>query len=282
LRAEKRKSWRQLFFIGSFSFFSLLFSPRLGFTQDPSGPQRDSSLETIERRLQKETTGALEEERDEKPKPEIQSVVSLLAAFLLALAWVGASSFIFQQRGILFSVFHPLLLIFSLFIFSAFYSLIVTRRERKEFFDLATRDGLTGLYVIRYFRQVMNEAVTDARFRKRPLSLIILDIDHFKDVNDTYGHPAGDFILKEIAGVLSEQTRHLRPPNTTDVVARYGGEEFIVLLRNCKLHHAAFGVAERLRPGENVPDLMIHRADAALYRAKGEGRNRVCLESSSD
>lgn len=236
------------------------------------------------------------------------NIVSLLAAIALAAVWLQTSFFIFQQKAILLSIFYPLLLIFSLFIFSAFYALIIARKEQQRFFDLATRDGLTGLYVIRYFREVMNETVKEARLRKQPLSLIILDIDHFKEINDTYGHPAGDSILKAMASLLTEHTRHLPSKRAIDVTARYGGEEFILLLRNCKLHQAAFGVAERLRRivsehpfrwgsltlhltislgvstlhvGENVPDLMIRRADAALYRAKREGRNRVCLESET-
>jgi len=93
---------------------------------------------------------------------------------------------------------------------------------------LATRDGLTGLYVIRHFREVLNQIVKQVDAEKEPLSLILIDIDDFKKINDTYGHPAGDMVLKKIAQVVFVGLRHKRPLDEIDFVARYGGEEFII------------------------------------------------------
>jgi diguanylate cyclase (GGDEF)-like protein len=201
---------------------------------------------------------------------------------------------------------YPVILILTLFVFSAIYTQFTTTRERSALFHLATRDGLTDLYVIRHFRIIMNQIVREAAVRKEPLSIILLDIDHFKNINDTYGHPAGDMVLKNIAVVLTKYIRKKRPFSQIDFAARYGGEEFILMLRKAGLKEAVGQVAERLRkkieetrfewegkvipvtasfgvaslhPGENVPDPMVHRADAALYRAKEAGRNRICPET---
>ena len=173
-------------------------------------------------------------------------------------------------------------------------------------FRLATQDGLTGLYVIRYFRILLNQAANEAQGRGRSLSVILGDVDFFKKVNDTYGHACGDMVLKEVAAVVQAAVTDEKSSKAVHVAARYGGEEFIVMLRNYNLSDAAFKFAENLRkqiesknlvwegkpikvtislgvstlhPGETVPDLLVHRADAALYRAKEGGRNRVCIEA---
>jgi diguanylate cyclase (GGDEF)-like protein len=126
---------------------------------------------------------------------------------------------------------------------------------------------------------------------QQPLSLIMLDIDHFKQFNDRFGHPAGDELLKQVAEVLRQSAR------AYDVVARYGGEEFAVLLPNTSLEQAV-QVAERIRiqisqiqnlhapvsaslgvAGYRIgtpPATLLYEADAALYRAKHNGRNQVC------
>ncbi|MCI0533515.1 diguanylate cyclase, partial [bacterium] len=213
------------------------------------------------------------------------SLTPLLIGLLMGVLWMAASFLLFSRYGLVVFSMHTLSLIITLFIFSSAYNLLITRVERKKLFQLAIRDGLTGLYVIRYFREViLNKSVSEARESKRELSLIILDLDLFKKINDTFGHPAGDMVLRETAHILREFTRHLRSADRVDAVARYGGEEFIIMLRNCRLHHAAFHVAERLRkaveehvfhwedkkipvtislgvaglhPGETVPDLMV-------------------------
>ncbi len=160
---------------------------------------------------------------------------------------------------------------------------------------LATIDGLTSLANRRTFQTRAAQALAQARRYGRACAVLITDIDHFKAVNDTYGHPAGDVVLRGVAQMLREQARD------TDVVARYGGEEFAVVMPETDLRGAQV-IAERLReavaarafPTELGPvrvtlsvglaaspqdgtemDALVQLADACLYRAKREGRNRV-------
>jgi diguanylate cyclase (GGDEF)-like protein len=160
--------------------------------------------------------------------------------------------------------------------------------------ELASHDELTGTLNRRAIWSLMEEHAAAAHDAQLPLCVALLDLDHFKSVNDTYGHPAGDEVLRRFSAVLRE---HLR---TGDSLGRYGGEEFLLLLPQVTLDDAAT-VIDRLRrrveaapwhdivpgrgvtlsagvaawqPGERVEDL-VARADAALYRAKAQGRNRV-------
>ncbi|MBI3307561.1 MAG: CHASE2 domain-containing protein [Candidatus Omnitrophica bacterium] len=236
-------------------------------------------------------------------------VASFMAGLLAGVAWLGISFYLFSQKGIWLFVFQPSLLILILFIFSVIYDLVVERKERTRLIDLATRDGLTGLYVIRHFREILNRMVLEAYRKKEPLSLILIDIDNFKPINDTYGHTAGDMVLKQTAQLIYSCFRSERPFHEADFVARYGGEEFIVMLRKAPLKEAGEKVAERIRkkvhehifewegkaipvtislgvatlhPEESLPDLMVRRADDALYQAKRAGKNRVCTERGSE
>lgn len=164
---------------------------------------------------------------------------------------------------------------------------------------LATTDGMTGLINRRHFESL---ARTEwARFQRygRPLSLLVLDVDKFKSINDTFGHDMGDVVLKAVAEICKATKR------TTDVVARIGGEEFAMLLPETN-EAAAEIAAERLRKAiEEHPhtlggepyrvtasigiagatlgmaafDVMLKRADEALYRAKQTGRNRIVIAS---
>jgi diguanylate cyclase (GGDEF)-like protein/PAS domain S-box-containing protein/putative nucleotidyltransferase with HDIG domain len=161
---------------------------------------------------------------------------------------------------------------------------------------LATTDGMTGLKNHRTFQeQIKNEYNRSVRY-EAPLSLILLDVDRFKQFNDTFGHPAGDAVLKKVAEVLTEMAR------ATDVVARYGGEEFVIVLPETDAEQAqaaaerfrsaiaavpwqkrpvtaSFGVATR-RDGVLDTDKLIAQADAALYRSKQCGRN--CVTHADD
>lgn len=188
------------------------------------------------------------------------------------------------------------------FVFDALHA----RQEHSALFHLATRDGLTNLYVIRHFRVIMNQMTREAVMRKEPLAVILMDIDHFKKINDTHGHPAGDMVLKRTAEIIQAAVRQKRTLKDIDFVARYGGEEFIILIRRNSLESVANRIAERIRvsiqeaqydwngtkifvttslgvailnQGENIPDSMVHRADKALYLAKQSGRNRVCTQN---
>jgi diguanylate cyclase len=166
--------------------------------------------------------------------------------------------------------------------------------------DLSSRDALTGLANRRSFETALNREIDRVARSGEPALLLMLDIDHFKRVNDTYGHAVGDLVIRAVADALAECVRPM------DLPARYGGEEFAVILPNCP---AAFGqtVAERIRlrvesksiavsPSQNLGvtisvggayapqwvrssrSIWIERADLQLYRAKSEGRNRTCLE----
>lgn len=168
--------------------------------------------------------------------------------------------------------------------------------------NLSSRDALTGLANRRQFEMALAREV-DRVARAGEAALVLLaDIDHFKHVNDTYGHPGGDVVLRHVAQALQECVRPM------DTVARFGGEEFAIILPNCP---PTFGltVAERIRQkvaalaiavsvnqkvsvtisigGAFAPQwvrssagLWIERADQQLYRAKAEGRNRTCLEQA--
>jgi diguanylate cyclase (GGDEF)-like protein/PAS domain S-box-containing protein len=167
---------------------------------------------------------------------------------------------------------------------------------------LAVTDPLTNLHNRRYFFEVAHRELERARRYQSPLSLIMIDIDHFKEVNDTHGHLIGDMVLKLIAERLSAQLREI------DVLCRYGGEEFVVLLPDTALD-AAYQVAERLRQaivkmpiqaGSNQVkvttslgvahmdaechqiDDLIRYADKALYQAKSAGRNQSILWNDFD
>jgi diguanylate cyclase (GGDEF)-like protein len=165
--------------------------------------------------------------------------------------------------------------------------------------ELAARDSLTGLYNRRKFDAHLMDEIRRSRRYNRPLALIMIDIDHFKHYNDTYGHVQGDRLLQELAKVLAHSVR------STDFVARYGGEEFVIVLpetnKTCSLR-----AAEKIRaavathpfpmsgsqPGgsltlsmgvasypEDMPDseVLVERADQALYQAKRTGRNRAVM-----
>jgi len=166
--------------------------------------------------------------------------------------------------------------------------------------SLSLLDGLTGLANARHFRAALERETERAARTGESCALLMLDLDHFKTINDTYGHPAGDLVLQAVGRVLAQ---NLRP---MDIVARYGGEEFAVVLPNSLLGYAV-QVAERLRsrvalePIQVAPhktlqvtlsagvastlpwvrpqaNALIEAADRNLYEAKSHGRNRVCAE----
>lgn len=164
--------------------------------------------------------------------------------------------------------------------------------------EMATTDPLTGILNRRHFYALAEHAVERMQHHNRPLSVIMLDIDHFKRVNDTYGHAVGDQALIKIASLLQKNMRQ------ADLVARYGGEEFVILLPETNLAQA-IRIAERLRKqvpklgidvrypqliltvslgiaddgGQQAPSLsdLLGWADQALYKAKQSGRNRISV-----
>ena len=165
--------------------------------------------------------------------------------------------------------------------------------------ELAVIDGLTHLYNHRFFQESLAKHLSLSKRNKRTLSLLFIDVDHFKHYNDTHGHPEGDNVLKALAELMSKRLR------TSDLIARYGGEEFVILLPETN-KAGALVVAENLRKSveshtfkdeESQPlgkvtisigvavfpetateeSDLIRKADQALYKAKNEGRNHVCL-----
>jgi two-component system cell cycle response regulator len=169
-------------------------------------------------------------------------------------------------------------------------------QSQKRLYDLATKDGLTKLWNRRTILQFLEEALAQGEREGKPISLIMMDIDHFKTINDTCGHQAGDKVLSALSSRLQKLVRPY------DRIGRYGGDEILIVLPNCRLAHAA-GIAERLRrdcvrkpakyngqplgftlsigvsSSENrarpTADRIIQAGDLALYEAKRLGRDRV-------
>lgn len=170
--------------------------------------------------------------------------------------------------------------------------------------ELSLKDPLTGLGNRRHFHSILERSIDVVARSGESVLLLLLDIDHFKSINDSHGHLAGDQVLREIGACLAHCLRPM------DTVARYGGEEFAIILPSCR---PVFGlaVAERIRHsiaaleiavspmqtlqvtisigGAYAPEwvrsttaLWIERADTQLYRAKAEGRNRVCLDQPQE
>jgi diguanylate cyclase (GGDEF)-like protein len=182
------------------------------------------------------------------------------------------------------------------------FLLMCNERLMDDTVRLSTVDVLTGAYSRRALTELSERALAEARRYRRPLSVLMIDADHFKQVNDTYGHSAGDAVLVEIMARLKATLR------TEDFVGRIGGEEFLVVLPATPEEEAvrvasrireriagatlvygreeipftvSIGVAER-DPGEANIDLLIKRADDAMYAAKRSGRNRVFAASAID
>ena len=174
------------------------------------------------------------------------------------------------------------------------------KRLFKELYIFATKDHLTGVFNRRILDELLNKEMVRAIRHNLPLSVILLDIDNFKEYNDKYGHLQGDWALRTMTKIIQQMTRK------EDFVARYGGEEFIIGLPDTKLEKAR-KIAERIRKKiaetkikatrENIKagfkkitvsmgisklskegiHYMLNQADVALYKAKAKGKNKVCV-----
>lgn len=170
--------------------------------------------------------------------------------------------------------------------------------------ELSNKDGLTSVYNRRYFDQYVDHMWYHQLRQQQTLTLILVDIDHFKRINDQYGHPAGDEVIKQLARMMSKVFQR-----ETDVIARIGGEEFAVVIPNIG-HDQVFAFTEQLRTAmaekliehnedvfsvtisagiaSSIPcngarsDSLLNQADKALYRAKAHGRNLIFSEQSTD
>ncbi len=174
------------------------------------------------------------------------------------------------------------------------------QKAKEELRQLAITDGLTGLYNYRYFKEHLTQELNRAKRHKLDVSVVMLDIDHFKHYNDTNGHPAGDTVLRQLSRLLKDNIRNI------DLAARYGGEEFVLVLLEAN-KAAAKIVAEKIRRlveerqfefEETQPtgkitistgvatfpedgqefDPLVNAADQRLYRAKQSGRNTIFVD----
>lgn len=204
----------------------------------------------------------------------------------------------------------------AVFFFGAIFVLLVCQTSLQTALDIgrisileheSITDPLIGIYNRRYFDRRLNEEIAISKRHDLPLSMLMLDIDHFKRINDNYGHQVGDLVLKQLGQEILKIVRE------TDIVARYGGEELAIILPHTPVN-SAVDLAQRLRnavaqfviePADESKDLenftvtvsigvsgldervsegytLIESADEALYKAKQMGRNQVIVSSRSD
>lgn len=175
------------------------------------------------------------------------------------------------------------------------YIRIKFKRMNEQLIDLVNHDPLTGIYNRRYFDTFIEQSISTFFRDKTPFQIIMFDIDHFKRINDTYGHPCGDYILKVLASLINNEIREL------DIFTRIGGEEFAIILPETNIKDGE-KIARKIREmieefpfhyhnisiqvtisiglatynGESLEELM-DRVDSALYKAKTNGRNQVIM-----
>lgn len=224
------------------------------------------------------------------------TVLALLSTTLFGIAYLFVTYYVMDLYNLWIPVVLPVISIIIAFALSYLAKYLIKSRDFEYQYKLATIDGLTELYNHRYFQETLKKQIEISKRYGQPFSLIIIDIDFFKKFNDTYGHQAGDAVLRQVAQTLKRNSR------TTDFVCRYGGEEMSIILPNTTAEEALFNanrinkaVAERdfqLNSTETgkvtisvgvatYPDNaetaqeLIEIADKGLYWAKEHGRNQV-------
>jgi len=215
-------------------------------------------------------------------------------------AFLCLSLFLFL-KGVVIDPFSGVFLIAAISIIVYSKRHVVLAIENMELQKEATTDGLTGMYVYRYFELRLKMDLENAAIEKKPLVLIIYDIDHFKKINDVYGHEFGNTVLKAVAKIIKDNTRRY------DTVARYGGDEFCVLMleatnEDAKRHAKrvldnikqipfeapdgkktavkitlSVGIVSSENYTPDTPTDFVKAADSALYKSKNEGRDRVSI-----
>ncbi len=213
----------------------------------------------------------------------------ILLITALMTSYISVSIFLFNFYGLIVDIVP----VIGISIFSMIAYNISSYSHAKEMSD---KDGLTGLYNHRYSIEGLGCEIERFNRLGQPVSVAMLDIDYFKRYNDTYGHRAGDMVLKELSEILKKNIRKI------DMAGRYGGEEFILILPATSKSQAEI-LAERIRKtvqnhpfcqgrlnsvtvsigiaacpeDSNIPEALIEKSDNALYEAKEKGRNRVCM-----
>lgn len=224
------------------------------------------------------------------------AIFAILSTTLVATAYYMTSYYVMKLYNLWIPEILPLFSILITFAISYLAKYLLKSRDFEYQYKLATTDGLTELYNHRYFQDTLRKQIETSKRYNQPFSLIIIDIDFFKKFNDSYGHQAGDAVLKGVAHILKRNTR------ATDFVCRYGGEEMSIILpytdqneaianaeRICKAvaNHVfklpnniecnvtiSLGVSTFPEDGD-TPQRIIEKADKALYWAKEHGRNQV-------
>lgn len=224
------------------------------------------------------------------------TVLALLSTTLFGIAYLFVTYYVMDLYNLWIPVVLPVISIIIAFALSYLAKYLIKSRDFEYQYKLATIDGLTELYNHRYFQETLKTQIEISKRYGQPFSLIIIDIDFFKKFNDTYGHQAGDAVLRQVAQTLKRNSR------TTDFVCRYGGEEMSIILPNTTAEEALFnanrinkavaerdfqlnstetgkvtisvGVATYPDNAETAQDL-IEVADKGLYWAKEHGRNQV-------
>ena len=224
------------------------------------------------------------------------AIFATLSTLMLLLGYAFATYYSMYLSNLWLPVVVPFASVATVFALAYVVKYIIKSRDFEHQYKLATVDGLTDLYNHRYFQDTLKQQIETSRRYSSNVSLIIIDIDFFKKFNDTYGHQAGDAVLKQVAQVLKKNVR------TSDVVCRYGGEEMSIILPNTNYKEArinaerickavaetkfklnatdesnvtiSLGVSTFPEHGE-IPKDLIETADRGLYRAKENGRNQV-------
>lgn len=224
------------------------------------------------------------------------TLASSFATLIIAALYILIVSILFQNFFVWVGIVNQIMVIALTFTFTYVIKYLMKSRDFEYTYKLATTDGLTNLHNHRYFQEHLANSIERAKRYKANFSLLLVDIDFFKKFNDTYGHQAGDAVLRQVADTLKKSVR------TLDLVARYGGEEMAIILDNADIEEAlgiadkickavalkpfklsdsverhvtiSLGVATYPRHGQ-TPTELIEFADKGLYRAKENGRNQV-------
>ncbi len=226
------------------------------------------------------------------------TAIAVSTALVTAIGYSLLTYFVMMFGNLWLDIVVPVITIIAIFVIAYIVKYVIKSRDFEHQYKLATTDGLTELYNHRYFQDQMRMQIANSQRYNTEFSMIIVDIDHFKSFNDTYGHQAGDAVLKQVAQTLKNNSR------ATDIVCRYGGEEMSIILTNTdkeeamkKAQRVCSAVAERIfklsatqtvhvtisvgvstfpQDGE-TPQQIIEIADQGLYYAKEHGRNQVGL-----